>query len=407
MILNFFAGQYLNYVENKLKRKVLYITFLLLNLSVLLYYKYTNFIVDNVNLFISNDIIIDKIALPLAISFFTFQKFAYITDSYRGETKGYKFLDFCLFVAFFPQLIAGPIVHHKVIMPQFQDKNNLKLNLENVTKGSYMFLMGLFKKIVIADTFALMANAGYANVPELTFLDSWLTSLSYTVQLYFDFSGYSDMAIGVGLIFNIHLPLNFNSPYKSNNIQDFWRRWHITLGNFLREYIYIPLGGNQKGEYQTLFNLFVTFLVGGIWHGANWNFLIWGALHGLALVIHRVWIKRGYFLPNILSWILTFFFVNFTWVFFRALTFNDAIIVLKCMLGGTGGVRNGSVVFTDIFTLPVVVLGVILLFLKNPQELTKEFKPNIPHLIYMVVLALISTLYLNSITSSDFLYFDF
>jgi alginate O-acetyltransferase complex protein AlgI len=407
MTLNYFAGQKLNYIENPKTRKIFYIACLMLNLSVLLYYKYTNFIVDNVNLVLDDDLLIEKIALPLAISFFTFQKFAYITDSYKGETKGYDFLNFCLFVSFFPQLIAGPIVHHKEIMPQFQDLEKKRFNPENFTKGIYIFLMGLVKKTAIADTFSLLANSGYGNVAGLSFTDSWLTSLSYGIQLYYDFSGYSDMAIGSALLFNINIPLNFNSPYKSTNLQDFWRRWHITLGNFLREYIYIPLGGNRKGEVSTLFNLFMTFLVGGIWHGANWNFLIWGSLHGFGLIVHRLWIKNNFKMNDYLGIFITFMYVNFAWVFFRAASFGDAMVVLKSMIGLGDIHYASSKVLTDIYIVPTVIVGVILLFCKNPMQLAKEFKPDTKHIIYMIILTIIGIIYLNSITANDFLYFDF
>ncbi len=407
MVLNYFAGQKLNYIENPKRRKIFYITCLMLNLSVLLYYKYTNFFVDNLNLLLPEDIFIDKIALPLAISFFTFQKFAYITDSYKGETKNYDFLNFCLFVAFFPQLIAGPIVHHKEIMPQFQDVSKKQFNADNFTRGLYIFLLGLIKKIAIADTFAMVANAGYGDTAALSFADSWITSVSYAVQLYFDFSGYSDMAIGAGLLFNITLPLNFNSPYKSLNLQDFWRRWHMTLGNFLREYIYIPLGGNRKNEFTTLNNLMITFLVGGIWHGANWTFLIWGFMHGFGLIIHRLWQKTSIQMPDVLGWVITFLYVNFAWVFFRATSVHEAMAVLKSMFGLSQVHYSGSHVLTDIYIFPTLAAGLVLLFLKNPPQLARELKFNTQHLVYMVVLTLIGLVYLNSITSNDFLYFDF
>lgn len=407
MTLNYFAGQKLNYIENPRTRKIFYISCLMANLLVLIYYKYTNFLVDNLNLLLPHEIVIDHIVLPLAISFFTFQKFAYITDSYRGETKGYDFLDFTLFVTFFPQLIAGPIVHHKKMMPQFEDEAKKHFNPDNFLKGTYLFLMGLIKKIAIADTFAILANAGYGSAHTLSFADSWITSISYAVQLYFDFSGYSDMALGAALLFNIELPINFNSPYKSVNIQDFWRRWHITLGNFLREYIYIPLGGNRKKEINTLTNLVITFLVGGIWHGANWTFLIWGLMHGLALVVHRLWQRTGIAINNVVGIIMTFLFVNFAWVFFRATSFSDAMVVIKSMLGLGQNKYGGTRVISDIYIVPTLIVGLILLFCKNPLQLTAEFKPDRKHLFYLIVLTIIGLLYLNSITANDFLYFDF
>lgn len=260
---------------------------------------------------------------------------------------------------------------------------------------------------MIADTFAILANAGYAEALHLSFVDSWITSLSYAIQLYFDFSGYSDMAIGAALMFNIKLPLNFDSPYKSTNIQDFWRRWHITLGNFLREYIYIPLGGNRKGEFKMMNNLVITFLIGGFWHGANWTFVVWGLLHGIALVIHRLWQRTGIIISDFLGILITFLFVNFAWVFFRALSISDAFEVIKSMVGLKNIRYEGSHVFTDIYLLPMITLGVLLLFWKNPKQLVAEFQPNKKHLIYMIVLGLLGLLFLNSITASDFLYFDF
>ncbi len=409
LLFNYFAGQKLNYIENKRLRKLFCILCLLVNVSVLLYYKYANFMVANINFILpkGHEIILEKIALPLAISFFTFQKIAYIIDSYKGETKGYNFLDFSLFVAFFPQLIAGPIVHHKKIVPQFKDRSNKRFQLANFLPGTYLFLMGLVKKIVIADTFSLLVNSGYANASHLSFIDSWFASISYAIQLYFDFSGYSDMAIGAALMFNIQLPVNFNSPYQSTNIQDFWRRWHITLGNFLRQYIYIPLGGNRQGEIRTCINLFITFLVGGIWHGANWTFVIWGMLHGIALVVHRLWQRTRIQMSNALGIIITFLFVNFAWVFFRATSFKDAIAVIKSMLGLNHFHYSSSNVSSDIYLAPVLIAGVLLLFWKNPNQLVSEFSPNKKHLLYMLALTLISLLYLNSITSNDFLYFDF
>jgi D-alanyl-lipoteichoic acid acyltransferase DltB (MBOAT superfamily) len=226
----------------------------------------------------------------LAISFFTFQQIAYLVDSYKGETKEYDFLNYILFVSFFPQLIAGPIVHHKEMMPQFANLKNKIFSPNNFAKGLFILAMGLFKKVVIADTLALWANNGYNNHMEMSFFNAWIVTLAYTFQLYFDFSGYTDMAIGSGLMFNIKLPSNFNSPYKSLNLQDFWRRWHITLSRWLRDYIYIPLGGSKKGEYRAIFNIIITFFLGGLWHGAGWTFIFWGFYHGIGLTIFKSFI---------------------------------------------------------------------------------------------------------------------
>ena len=263
--------------------------------------------------------------MPIAISFFTFQQIIYLVDSYRGETKEYAFLNYSVFVAFFPQLISGPIVHHKEMMPQFENNRNKIINHENIAIGMLFFSIGLFKKVVLADTFATWATNGFDRAEILYFFEAWATSLSYTFQLYFDFSGYADMAIGIGLLFNIRLPINFNSPYKSRDIRDFWRRWHITLSRFLRDYVYIPLGGNKGTSIKTYNNLMVTFLIGGIWHGAGWTFVFWGLLHGLALVLQRLWSSFGLKMPTLLAWFITYNFVNLAWVFFRAESFSDAL----------------------------------------------------------------------------------
>jgi len=303
------------------------------NLALLGYYKYSDFFIENVNRVLDAHIPLLHLALPLAISFYTFQQIAYLVDSYRNETKEYDFLNYAVFVTFFPQLIAGPIVHHAEMMPQFAKLRNKVKNYYNIALGLFVFSMGLFKKVVIADSFAVWATQGFDVAKELNMLEAWVASLSYTFQLYFDFSGYTDMAIGAALLFNIKLPMNFFSPYKAVSIQDFWRRWHITLSRFLKDYLYIPLGGNRNGKIRTYFNLFLTFLLGGIWHGAGWTFVVWGALHGGALVVHRIWQQAGMRMPKILGWFLTFHFINIAWVFFRANSFHDAKKVLKGMFG--------------------------------------------------------------------------
>lgn len=306
------------------------------NVLLLGVFKYTDFVLANINWLLGVDIPLPGIALPLAISFFTFQQIAYIADCYTSPDTDYHLGRYCLFVCFFPQLIAGPIVHHKEMMPQFRDPDNLAVKWDNIFQGVFLFAVGLFKKVVIADTLAQYATYGFDSAPSLALLPAWATSLSYTFQLYFDFSGYTDMAIGSALIFNIKLPQNFNSPYRALSIQDFWRRWHMTLSRFLRDYIYIPLGGNRKGLNRTLINIFLTFLIGGIWHGAGWTFVIWGALHGAALVCQRVWGLMHIRLPKAVCWLTTFVFVNFAWVFFRALDFASAMKVIKGMVGLSG-----------------------------------------------------------------------
>jgi D-alanyl-lipoteichoic acid acyltransferase DltB (MBOAT superfamily) len=337
MLFNYIIGTSLgkNKEHLKVSKKTLLIIGIICNLFLLGYFKYSDFFISNINISVGTSFDLLHLALPLAISFFTFQQIAYLVDSYRGETKEYDFLNYALFVTFFPQLIAGPIVHHKEMMPQFADKWNMVRNYKNIALGLFIFSIGLFKKVVIADTFAVWATNGFDNSQSLDFFEAWATSLSYTFQLYFDFSGYTDMAIGAALLFNIKLPINFNSPYKAINIQDFWRRWHITLSRFLKDYIYIPLGGNRQGEIKMYSNLLITFLLGGLWHGAAWTFVFWGFLHGLALVIHRIWQKINIKMNILVAWFITFNFINISWIFFRAKEWDDAIKVLKGMFGFT------------------------------------------------------------------------
>jgi alginate O-acetyltransferase complex protein AlgI len=333
--LNFAAGSALspNLTSQKLRfsRRLLLGGSITANLALLGYFKYANFLVDNVNAAFNVGYALPQILLPLGISFFTFTQIAYLVDSYRGEAKEYDLLNYALFVTFFPHLIAGPILHHREMMSQFQSRWTLAVRYRNVLLGLFIFSIGLFKKTIIADNFAVWANAGFDGGVTLDFFSAWATSLAYTFQLYFDFSGYCDMAIGASLLFNIWLPINFNSPYKALDIQDFWRRWHITLSRFLRDYLYIPLGGNRCSAARGYFNLMATFVLGGLWHGAGWMFVIWGALHGAALVVHRIWKELGLSMPDTMAWLLTFSFVNITWVFFRAKTLDDALRVLHGM----------------------------------------------------------------------------
>jgi len=365
------------------------------NLGLLGYFKYMDFFIENLNRLVHAEIPLLHLALPLAISFFTFQQIAYLVDSYRGETKEYDFLNYALFVTFFPQLIAGPIVHHSEMMPQFAKLRNKVKNYYNIALGLFVFSMGLFKKVVIADSFAQWATQGFDVAKELNMLEAWVTSLSYTFQLYFDFSGYTDMAIGAALLFNIKLPINFFSPYKATSIQDFWRRWHITLSRFLKEYLYIPLGGNRKGKVRTYINLFLTFLLGGIWHGAGWTFVVWGALHGGALVVHRFWQQMGLRMPKLLGWFITFNFINIAWVFFRANSFHDAKKVLQGMFQGKfiypyelplaqtmheWGVLVGkwsAVFLNDIWIWVWLLAGfVTVLALPNSMQMKERFRTN-------------------------------
>ncbi|MAY99971.1 MAG: membrane-bound O-acyltransferase family protein [Micavibrio sp.] len=309
---------------------------ILLNIAALGYFKYAGFFVESINE-LGHDFTVPRIVLPLAISFFTFQQIAYLVDSYKGHMKQVGFKYYCLFVSFFPQLIAGPIVHHSEMLPQFIKKQKEKINWALFTGGLVVFVIGLFKKVVIADRLAEVATPIFtsaSNGSVLTFFESWLGALAYTFQLYFDFSGYSDMAIGLAALFGIMLPLNFLSPYKAKNIQEFWQRWHITLSRFLRDYLYIPLGGNRHGKNRHYMAIFVTFLLGGIWHGANWTFAIWGALHGFYLIVYHAFKKIK--MPKLLAWSITFLAVVVGWVFFRADSVETALYMLQSMRGDFG-----------------------------------------------------------------------
>ena len=266
------------------------------NLAVLGYFKYTNFFIDNTNALFGTDFVLRQIILPIGISFFTFQKIAYLVDAYRGETKEYDFLDFSLFVMYFPQLIAGPIVHHEEMIPQFAGSTSRRLNAQDLAAGLVLFTMGLIKKAVFADTLVGLADPIFGaaqgrHIPSL--YDAWSGVFAFTLQIYFDFSGYTDMALGLALMMSIRLPLNFDSPYQAASIIDFWRRWHMTLSRFLRDYLYIPLGGNRRGERRRFVNLMLTMLIGGLWHGAAWTFVAWGGLHGAYLIVNHAWQRFG------------------------------------------------------------------------------------------------------------------
>ena len=413
-------------VKNGLSRKSLLTFGIVANILLLGYFKYMDFFIGNANILLGTQWDLMRIVLPLGISFFTFTQIAYLVDAYRDEVREMDYLNYTLFVTFFPHLLAGPILHHKEMMPQFDSIKSKVVNYRNIAAGLFLFSVGLFKKVVIADTFAVWANAGFDTAQTLNLIEAWATSLSYTFQLYFDFSGYTDMALGVALLFNIKLPINFNSPYKALNIQDFWRRWHITLSRFLRDYIYIPLGGNRNGEFRTYANLFTVFLVGGLWHGASWMFVAWGALHGIAIVIHRAWQQTGLIMHKYLAWFFTFNFINITWVFFRAEEWQDAQKILGGMIGLQGIVlperllkySNGFdtlfVRFGTVYehidgkaqtTVYLLLVLVMVLMLKNSVQLWHEFKTTRLNLLFSLTLFITALSMMSRV--SEFLYFNF
>ncbi|RUS48668.1 MBOAT family protein [Cohnella sp. AR92] len=404
IVFNYFIGWWLSKWADRSagKRRAVLIFGLVVDLGLLGYYKYANFFLENIDKLTGHSYSALQIILPLGISFFTFTQIAFLVDAFKGKAKEFNFISYTLFVTFFPHLIAGPILHHGEMMPQFDRKRNKIWNWTNVAKGVYIFCIGLFKKVVIADTFALYANDGFAKASSFT--ESWVASLSYTFQLYFDFSGYTDMAIGIALLFNIRLPQNFNSPYKALSITDFWRRWHMTLSRWLRDYIYIPLGGNRKGFARANVNTIITFLLGGLWHGAGWTFILWGAMHGVGQAVQRIWSRRGHPMPKWLAWFITFMFINATWVFFRAEDFHQAMRILKGMVGLNGvGIDHVRSLATPI--LLIVIFLPFVLFLKNSSEKEESMRPRLRIALFIAVLFIISLLYLNRI--STFLYFNF
>lgn len=439
IFVNFFVGSAIAETTEKestsrhllkyLSTKQLLLFGLIFNIALLDYFKYTDFLLDNFNGIFGANIPLSHIILPLGISFFTFTQIAFLVDAYKGKVKEYDLLNYMLFVSYFPHLLAGPILHHSEMMPQFISRWNWVVRWRNVAVGLFIFSIGLFKKVVIADTFAEWANSGFDVATTLNFFEAWATSLSYTLQLYFDFSGYTDMAIGISLMFNVRLPINFNSPYKAKDIQDFWRRWHITLSRFLRDYVYIPLGGNKVSKLRNYGNLFAVFLIGGLWHGAAWTFVIWGALHGGAIIIHRVWKDLGLRMWGWLGWFITFNFVNAAWVFFRAKDFESVHKVLGGMVG-SGGVVLPSALATKLafcreygmrfeeqfishiagmsgrYLLLLVGTVIFVMVMKNSGELSKSFIPRVSTLFFACCL-FYWAFYKMINATSEFLYFNF
>jgi alginate O-acetyltransferase complex protein AlgI len=354
-------------MEDPLRRRAVGIVGVALNLALLCYFKYTNFIIEGINMLTGAPLPFVDIVLPLGISFFTFQQIAYLVDVMRGAKVERDIVSYTLFVSFFPHLIAGPLVHHAEMIPQFK-RGRTGRSAVLAARGLSIFAAGLFKKVVIADNLAQFVSPVFAHLDaggSVTTQWAWLATLSYTMQIYFDFSGYSDMAVGLALLFGIRLPVNFRSPYKATSIIEFWRRWHITLSRFLRDYLYIPLGGNRRGEQRRYLNLMVTMLLGGLWHGAGWTFLIWGGLHGVYLCANHLWQTwrgppakvvpaRG--LVNAVSWTITFLAVVCAWVFFRAKTAASAWQMLSGMFGlAAGGSAYVSPGVLRLMDLPILV----------------------------------------------------
>ncbi|MEP4079759.1 MBOAT family O-acyltransferase [Haloferula sp.] len=398
--INFFFGRYIAGNRGTATGKAVLITGIVANLGILGFYKYAGLIAKSIAAIAEAGFPAPTIILPLGISFFTFQQVAYLIDAWRGETEEYHFSDYLLFVTFFPQLIAGPIVHHKEMLPQFQDQAGRGLRATDLSIGTTILIIGLFKKVVLADYLARTATPLFdlaaSGDRHLTIGEAWAATLSYTLQIYFDFSGYSDMAIGSARLFGIRLPLNFHSPYKATSIVDFWRRWHITLSRFLRDYLYIPLGGNRKGPARRYVNLMTTMLLGGLWHGAGWTFILWGGLHGFYLCVNHAWhwLGKRARLPSIpkpIAVFITFLAVAIAWIPFRAGNYealasgsmDDAMRATRTILASMFGFNGfdfwssaGMVITPQTRALRPIVLGLLLVwFLPNTQQFMRRYFP--------------------------------
>lgn len=413
------------------------------NLAVLFYFKYYDFFVENVNAVFGTSFVLKGILLPLGISFFTFQQIGFVVDAYRGEVKNCSFLDYALFVSFFPQLIAGPIVSQSEMLPQFAQIGRKRLDLEKFTAGIYLFTLGMVKKVLVADTFGLAVDWGYSNIPALSSVDSLLLVFFYSIQLYFDFSGYCDMARGLAWLFGMEIPVNFNSPYKAVNIIDFWRRWHITLSRFFRQYVYIPLGGNRKGRPRMYANLILIFLLSGIWHGAGWTFVTWGAAQGVLYIITRACqlyrkdhprsgtaaaLRFPHRLTMAAGTLFTFCYYSFACVFFRSETMTQAFAVFRRLF--TGGIALPAASFLEGFNLDefwyvikllrldalpysslylpaIIILGTLLVIFLAPNagQCAERFRPRAWNALLTAFLFLWCVLSLSGVSS--FLYFNF
>lgn len=426
IVINYTFSLVFDKVQNSLWRKMALAVAVVFNVGILFYFKYFDFFMVNASALAGTDYTIKNILLPLGISFFTFQQLSYVIDCYHYEVPQYDFLQYASFVVYFPQLIAGPIVTHDELVPQFMDESKKTLNWDNMAHGLYIFSLGLAKKVLIADAFGNAVNWGFSNVEILDSTNAMIVMLAYTIQIYFDFSGYCDMAIGIGKMMNIDLPLNFDSPYKAVTIADFWSRWHKTLTRFFTKYVYIPLGGNRKGLYRTCLNTMVVFLVSGIWHGANWTFILWGCLHGVFSVLYKCFRRQFDKIPRAVNWMLTFLFVNLAWVLFRA----DSVAQAFAFFGKICALEFGSVsehimgAFTQIelvyvlnqtplndFAAPLLTAGyfvftmILILGSQNAYEKMCSFKPTVVNMVTASCLLVWCVFSFAGV--STFLYFNF
>lgn len=429
ILLNYLLVEMMSRVQRMRARRCLMTVGVLLNLGILFYYKYYDFFIENVNAVWKTDIRLLQVVLPLGISFYTFQQLSYVIDYYRQDCEKYSLLEYAAYVSFFPQLIAGPIVYHDELIPQFRDESRKKIDADHFSKGIYAFVLGLAKKVLIADTFSKIVTIGYGSVGYLNTPTILLVMVCYSLQIYFDFSGYCDMAYGIGYMFNIELPVNFNSPYKAVSIVDFWDRWHMTLTRFFTRYVYIPLGGSRKGKIRTYLNVMIVFLVSGIWHGANWTFILWGILNGIANVLEKVFGKWTDKLPRVLRKTVTFVFCTFAWSLFRADSISQAKFLWSRLIHAGWGqiyepitekfnnivemeilyrVGFGGLItvypwlFITIFATAVVLACFIM---RNTQEKTASMRYSNGKIVGITILFIWSVMSLSEV--SEFLYFNF
>ena len=397
--------------------KLCFVVGVLFNVLLIGYFKYYDFFIENINFLFRGSFALKHLLLPLGISFFTFQQLSFLVSVYKKEEQVEDFISYCVFVLFFPQLVAGPIVLYSEMIPQFKDESRCRFDSDNLARGIYMFCIGFFKKAVVADTLALFVDNGYAQ-SSLGLAAAWAVSLCYTLQIYFDFSGYSDMAIGLGKLFNIDLPWNFLSPYQSESFSVFWRRWHITLGRALSSYIYKPLGGSRRGRAKTFLNTMATFLISGLWHGAAWTFVLWGGIHGLFVAGEKLLGDRLERVPKALRVGLTFLLVNVLWVLFRAESFSQAGMVYIGMLsfGSLNLEQLAALVLDNAFDFPTIVditylfslLAVLLAVVfrcRSSRLLLEQFRCSGRSLAFTVFLFCFSVLHLSR--GSIFIYFNF
>lgn len=405
------------YFSKSVFRRSLLCISLIINLGILFYFKYYNFFVDNINMLFRTNLSIRNLLIPLGISFITFQQIAFCIDSYRNEIHELHFSHYALFISFFPHTLSGPILMQEDFLPQFSQENRKKIDWNNFSMGIYMFAMGLGKKVLIADLFGKAVNTGYANLSSLNSTSALFITFAYTIQIYFDFSGYSDMAVGLAKLLNLDIPINFNSPYKSITIIDFWKRWHITLTRFFTKYLYIPLGGNRKGTRRTYINTLIVFLLSGFWHGSCWAFIFWGLLHGIFLVITKAFKPIFDRIPKILNWLITFLFVNTTWILFRTESFRSTLLVIKAIAQNKWGKIDSGI--SDIFCFDIIhflpeyimpfLFLVIILFIvlkcDNVYERALKAKYNFFTGAIVITVLLLSILSFSGL--STFLYMNF